>query len=88
MSKATYQGFVDFVKSQPADKEINHRRGWNFCSVGDYYHSIGESVPLQFLPENNSDSFAKENPRLFHELEHPRIAALKFPTYGDLAAAL
>lgn len=87
MSKATYEGFVEFVKSQPTEQRIRHY-SWETCSVGEYYRSIGELPPTSMLPENNPDTFATTNLPLFEQLNKGYEAEKIYPTYGDLAAAL
>lgn len=91
MSKATYEGFVEFVKSQPADKKINHASakgsfegGWNACAVGDYYRSIGE----EFNNDDDADLLKEGNPMVYYNLRNDSRAKEFFPTYGDLAAEL
>lgn len=35
-SNISMHGFVEFVKTRPADRKINHYGGWVKCAVGDY----------------------------------------------------
>lgn len=77
MSELTYQGFVDFVQSQPDDRRINHN-GFTGCAVGDYVeHEKGNRRNylvygvVDVLPENVHDILGWENGRYY-------------PTYKEL----
>jgi hypothetical protein len=41
-NKELFQKFVEFCDAQPKDVEINHKRYFSDCAIGDYAKSIGE----------------------------------------------
>ena len=36
----TYKSFIEFIMSQPDNREIDHS-SWGNCAVGDFYASVG-----------------------------------------------
>lgn len=86
----TYQQFVDFVKSQPEDKPINHSTwkggefvGYSQCAVGEFCGGDQEEAYSFAVGE-----LQKENSDLFVGLSRPSYAEQYYPTYGALAKAV
>jgi len=42
-NEPSVEGFIEFVKSQPRAKRINHNKGWDGCAVGDYLDQTGNN---------------------------------------------
>jgi hypothetical protein len=55
--------FVEFIKAQPADRVINHARGWAGCAVGDF----GREVVADTVPAYTPAYFETVVARLFVE---------------------
>ncbi len=42
ITKPTYQGFIDFINNEPAERAISHCT-WGTCAVGDYIKEVTNS---------------------------------------------
>lgn len=79
----TFQGFVEFVKSQPPEDEINHTM-WGTCAVGDYTCHVLGPGPGPDAAENFADGIIDvESPELYDALNEYGYSGIG-ETYGTL----
>ena len=76
----SYDGFIEFIHQQPANRTILHGNGWCGCAVGDYLsgHEINGHI------NDWADDIKVDNPELFDILVLKNKARAEFPTYGKL----
>lgn len=89
-SNISFDGFVEFVKTRPADREIRHSAGWENCAVGNYIarcHRRGRNTQehrdavagfvAHILPQDIRKVL--DMPSLIYKFVGPNM------TYGELA---
>lgn len=90
--KATFENFVKYVKAQEPERKINHRDGWECCSIGDF-------VSENFGAPRFTQNFYGIIETLLLEFPNQLRLTLAFPpaiskkigpnhTYGELASWL
>lgn len=96
--------FIDFVKSQPSNREIHSHADWKSCAVGDYFREVLEQPVPDYLYWSRVDEYkgavVVDGTSLLLS-EHPEIGINKAQhfylnngteieahTYGELLEAL
>lgn len=81
-----WDDFIDFINSQPADKEICHRGNhcvsWGTCAVGEFASQEGDDpnyIALLLEDEAGDSAYTDDNQAIYELLNNSYPA-----TYGEL----